>query len=493
MAPNLGLRQNMQLRQQLVMTQRLQQALKLLQVPTLELEQILRIELQGNPLLEEIEPDDETDGQDQADEVAAADSDADHEAELNRDDENAGFDEDGSEGTGDGPDDRKDWGDTFDDGFQSVSLDQNWDEEDELERPQKYVPSGQEDLTDQLHLAIPEGLERAIGEYIIGSLNEDGLLGCTIAEISVYFEVDATAVEAVLRIIQGFDPPGVAARDLQECLLLQLEARGMAESDEAVVIKHHFEALKNRKLNDIARDMHLPVKQVQEIAQRIGELDPRPGLSVNTEGARAVVPDLEVVKVDEDGLEYAVYLNDANIPRLRVSQAYEGTVQTNEDAVKFIDERKRHAEWVIKTIEQRRRTMIKVMEAIVGEQREFFEKGAIALRPLTLQQVASTIGMHESTVSRVTRQKYVQTPRGVFPLKFFFSAGLDSDRGEDVSAKAVKIMIREIIDGENTARPLSDKKIVDMLQEKGLKIARRTVAKYREQMGILSARMRKQF
>jgi len=178
---------------------------------------------------------------------------------------------------------------------------------------------------------------------------------------------------------------------------------------------------------------------------------------------------------------------------LRVSQAYEGTVQTSEDAVKFIDERKRHAEWVIKTIEQRRRTMIKVMEAIVGEQREFFEKGAIALRPLTLQQVASTIGMHESTVSRVTRQKYVQTPRGVFPLKFFFSAGLDSDSGEDVSAKAVKIMIRQIIDAENTARPLSDKKIVDMLQESGLKIARRTVAKYREQMGILSARMRKQF
>ena len=295
------------------------------------------------------------------------------------------------------------------------------------------------------------------------------------------------------RIVQGFDPAGVAARNLQECLLLQLEARGLAEAEEAFIIRHHFEALKNRKLNDIARDMRISVKEVQEIAQRIGDLDPRPGLSLNTAGARAIVPDLEVVKVDEDGNEYAVYLNDANIPRLRVSQAYEGTVQTSEDAVKFIDERKRHAEWVIKTIEQRRRTMIKVMEAIVGEQREFFEKGAIALRPLTLQQVASTIGMHESTVSRVTRQKYVQTPRGVFPLKFFFSAGLDSDTGEDVSAKAVKIMIREIIDGENTAKPLSDKKIVDMLHESGLKIARRTVAKYREQMGILSARMRKQF
>lgn len=493
MAPNLGLRQNMQLRQQLVMTQRLQQALKLLQVPTLELEQILRQELQGNPLLEEIEPDDEPDGTDQPEDFAGARLDE-HDGEPRADDGSDPYGE-GREGEGatEGPDERRDWGDTFDDGFKSVSLEQGWDEEDELERPQRYVPSGQEDLTDQLHLAVPEGIERDIGEYIIGSLNEDGLLGCPVAEIATYFDVPEATVEAVLRVIQGFDPPGVAARDLQECLLLQLEARGLDEGEEAYVIKHHFEALKNRKLNDIARDMKLPVKQVQEIAQRIGELDPRPGLSLNTEGARAIVPDLEVVKVDEDGQEYAVYLNDGNIPRLRVSQAYEGTVQTSEDAVKFIDERKRHAEWVIKTIEQRRRTMIKVMEAIVAEQREFFEKGAIALRPLTLQQVASTIGMHESTVSRVTRQKYVQTPRGVFPLKFFFSAGLDSDTGEDVSAKAVKIMIREIIDAENTARPLSDKKIVDMLQESGLKIARRTVAKYREQMGILSARMRKQF
>jgi RNA polymerase sigma-54 factor len=495
MAPKLGLMQGMHLRQSLVMTQRLQQALKLLQVPTLELEQILRAELQGNPLLEEIEPDEDADAPESSDEAGDGDLDADSKLEdAGGPDDPAGWEDDGDgDGIDSSPDERKDWGDTFDDGFQSVSLDQGWDEEDELERPQKYVPSGQEDLTDQLHLAVPEGLERAIGEYIVGSLNEDGLLGCPLSEIAAYFDVSEAAVEAVLRVIQGFDPPGVAARNLQECLLLQLEARGLAESDEAVVVKFHFEALKGRKLNDIARELKLTVQEVQEIAARIGELDPRPGLSLNTEGARAVVPDLEVVKVDEDGQEYAVYLNDANIPRLRVSQAYEGTVQTSEDAVKFIDERKRHAEWVIKTIEQRRRTMIKVMEAIVGEQREFFDKGAIALRPLTLNQVATTIGMHESTVSRVTRQKYVQTPRGVFPLKFFFSAGLDSDSGEDVSAKAVKIMIREIIDGENTARPLSDKKIVDLLQESGLKIARRTVAKYREQMGILSARMRKQF
>ena len=173
--------------------------------------------------------------------------------------------------------------------------------------------------------------------------------------------------------------------------------------------------------------------------------------------ARAVVPDLEVVKVDEDGDDYTVYLNDANLPRLRVSQAYEGTVQRSEDAVKFIDEKKRHAEWIIKTIEQRRRTMIKVMEAIVAEQKEFFERGAIALKPLTLQQVATAIGMHESTVSRVTRQKYVQTPRGVFPLKYFFSAGLDTDEGDEVAAKAVKLMIQEIVEGEDARllQPLS--------------------------------------
>ncbi len=476
MAPNIGMFQKMALKQQLVMTQRLQQALKLLQVPTLELEQILRQELQGNPLLEEIEPDEELED----------------ETILDREmSEMEGTERDKDPEPGD---EDRDWTDSWDDGFRAAATTEiGWDEDDELERPQKYVPSGQEDLTDQLHLALPEGLERRIGEYIIGCLNSDGMLACPVAEIAATFEVDEAAVEAVLRVIQTFDPPGVAARDLPECLLLQLEARGLAESDEAYVIRNHFESLKNRRFADIARDMKISAKDVQDISARIGELDPRPGLSLSADGARAIVPDLEVVKVDEDGDEYAVYLNDANLPRLRVSQAYEGQGDRSEDAVKFIDEKKKHAEWVIKTIEQRRRTMIKVMEAIVREQKEFFEKGAIALRPLTLQQVASAIGMHESTVSRVTRQKYVQTPRGVFPLKFFFSAGLDSSGGGEVAAKAVKIMIREIIDAENTARPLSDKKIVDMLQERGLKIARRTVAKYREQMGILSARMRKQF
>nr|MEE4267344.1 RNA polymerase factor sigma-54 [Candidatus Krumholzibacteria bacterium] len=476
MAPNIGLRQSMQLRQQLVMTQRLQQALKLLQVPTLELEQILRKELVENPLLEEVDHDEEVEEATQQETEIAALEEGERVKEQDPQDEN------------------RDWGDSFDDGFRGVNNERGYDEEDEMERPQKYVPSGQEALSEQLQLAIPEGPERNIGEYIIGCLGADGLLACPLEEIAAFFEVDVEVVEAVLTVVQTFDPPGVAARDISECLLLQLEAKGQGESPEAHIIRQHFESLKNRKFSDIAREMKITPREVQDIAQRIGELDPRPGLSTSGDGARAIVPDLEVIKVDEDGDGFAVALMDGNLPRLRVSQAYESQGQLNtEDDVKFIDEKKKHAEWVIKTIEQRRRTMIKVMEAIVAEQTEFFEKGAIALKPLTLNQVASTIGMHESTVSRVTRQKFVQTPRGVFPLKFFFSAGLDSSGGGEVAAKAVKIMIQEIVSGENPARPLSDKKIVDLLHERGLKIARRTVAKYREQLGILSARMRKQF
>jgi RNA polymerase sigma-54 factor len=467
----LGLHQGLHLKQQLVMTQRLQQALKLLQVPTLELEQILRQELQTNPLLEEVDPNEEM------------------EEESSEQESPTGED---TEATDSEP---IDWDEYFKDGFRAAVTEQEFEDEDQIEKPPVYVPSGQQTLTEQLVLAVAEPADRQIGEYIIGCLNEDGYLACPLAEIAAFFEVDEEHVARVLGVIQEFDPPGVGARDLQECLLLQLKAKGRADTEEAFVIKHHFEPLKTRKFGDIARAMKITPKEVQEIASRIGELDPKPGLSATAEGARAIVPDLVILKVEEDG-DYVVYLNDANLPRLRVSKAYESHLQQakrDDDSVQFIDEKKRYAEWIIKTIEQRRRTMIKVMEAIVQEQKEFFEHGAIALRPLTLQQVASVIGMHESTVSRVTRQKYVQTPRGVFPLKYFFSAGLDTQEGEEVAAKAVKLMIKEIVEGEDSAKPLSDKKIVDLLEAKGLKIARRTVAKYREQLGILNARMRKQF
>jgi len=477
----LGLHQGLHLKQQLVMTQRLQQALKLLQVPTLELEQILRQELQINPLLEEVDPSEETEEEATADEAAP-------ESEAGDENQEPATGEEDGEAT-----EPIDWDEYFKDGFRTAVVEQELDEDDQLERPPVYVPSGQQTLKDQLHLMVADDLDRDIGEYLIGCLNEDGFLAAPVEEVAAFFEVDTDRVLRVLSVIQEFDPPGVGARNLQECLLMQLKARGRDDSPEAFVIQHHFEALKTRKFGDIAREMKITPKEVQEIAVRIGELDPKPGLSTTQDGARPIVPDLVVEKVDDD---YVVYLNDSNLPRLRVSKAYEsqlGGGNQDANAVQFIDEKKRYAEWIIKTIEQRRRTMIKVMEAIVREQKEFFEHGAIALKPLTLQQVATVIGMHESTVSRVTRQKYVQTPRGVFPLKYFFSAGLDTQKGEEVAAKAVKMMIQEIVDSENPAKPLSDKKIVDILEERGLKIARRTVAKYREQLGILNARMRKQF
>jgi len=472
----MGLHQGLHMKQQIVMTQRLQQALKLLQVSTLELEQILRTELVANPLLEEADPDEDPEDE-REDTEESSPSDADTSVEV----------------TGE----EVDWDEYFKDGFRGAATEQGFDDDDQLERPPAYIPSGQEHLLDQLHLSVQTEREREVGEYIIGCLNEDGFLVAPLGEIASYFETDEDEVAAVLGLIQSFDPPGVGARDLPECLLLQLAVRGQADSLAATVVREHFDALKNRKFADIARALKITPGEVQEIAAVIGELDPRPGLASESEGARAVVPDLVVEKVDEEGDHFEVYLNDGNLPRLRVSRAYDDALKDpatrQDDAATFIDEKRRYAEWIIKTIEQRRRTMIKVMEAIVAEQPEFFERGAIALKPLTLQQVATAIGMHESTVSRVTRHKYVQTPRGVFPLKYFFSAGLDTDAGDEVAAKAVKLMIQEIVEGEDGRRPLSDKKIADILGERGLKIARRTVAKYREQLGILNARMRKQF
>jgi RNA polymerase sigma-54 factor len=486
----LGQHLGLHMRTQLVMTQRLQQALKLLQVPTLELEQILRQELQANPLLEEIDLE-EDEEETAAEREEAGEAEAAAEAGAEEPADAAAADAAGDEEESPEP---VDWDEYFKDGFVMEQLEPESEDEDQLERLPVYVPSGQQSLLEQLTFAVADPVDRRIGEYIIGSLNEDGYLAASLREIAAFFEIDEERVAAVLAVIQEFDPPGVAARDLQECLLLQLRARGRSDSAEAVVIRDHFEALKTHKYADIARELKVPVQEVQAIAERIGELDPKPGLSTGGEGARFIVPDLVVQKVDD---EYVVYLNDGNLPRLRVSRAYEDLTRRGPDrdnkTVQFIDEKRRYAEWIIKTIEQRRRTMIKVMEAIVRQQEDFFERGAIALKPLTLQQVASAIEMHESTVSRVTKQKYVQTPRGVFPLKYFFSAGLDTDEGEEVAAKAVKEMIQEIVAGENPQRPLSDKKIVDLLAARGLKIARRTVAKYREQMGILAARMRKKF
>ncbi len=461
--------------QRLVMTPKLQQALKLLQVPTLELEQILKQEILMNPLLEEIEPAEDEE-----------------EVEASENDTSNGDEKDNSDKNGD----PVDWEEYFSDGFSQTGFEGEREEiDDRFERVAVAPENGYEKLSVQLHLNLNDELEIQIGEYIIGSLNEDGFLSCELSEVARQFEVEEEKAERVLRVIQAFDPPGIGARSLRESLILQLTALGEGDGLAATIVRDHFEALKNRKFNEIAKEMHLTAQDVQAIALEIGQLDPRPGLSTFGEDAKYVVPDLIVERVEG---EYIVYLNDSNIPRLRVSRAYREELarsrqQGDKETREFIVGKLNSARWLIQTIEQRRRTIVKVMQCIVEEQEEFFEKGAVALKPLTLQQVANRIGMHESTVSRVTTNKYVQTPRGVFELKYFFSSSLDTDDGENMSSKAAKIRIQGIISKEEKNRPLSDQKIVDLLKVEGLNIARRTVAKYREQLGILPARMRKTY
>ena len=468
---------SMKLGQRLVMTPKLQQALKLLQVPTLELEQILKQEMMQNPMLEEVDLGD--DDEETADETTD-ETEEQEEATAEDDDAETDFDID----------------EYLDDGFKSIGWEPEQEELDErFERVAVAPESGTEKLINQLKLSVDSDLELEIGEYLVGSLNNDGFLSVELDEVARVFETDVETVERVLAVIQDFDPPGIGARNLQEALLLQLRAQGRGDGLAAAVVRDHFDSLKNRKFAEIARDLRVSPKEVQEIAAEIGHLDPRPGLSTFGDDARYVTPDLVVEKVEG---EYVVYLNDSNIPRLRVSRAYAEELSRNRnggdtETRKFIVDKLQSARWLIQTIEQRRRTIVKVMQSIVEEQRDFFDKGPVALKPLTLQQVANRIGMHESTVSRVTTNKYVQTPRGVFELKYFFSSSLDTDDGDSMSSKAAKTRIREIIEKEDKAKPMSDQKIVDMLKAEGLNIARRTVAKYREQLNILPARMRKTY
>jgi len=475
------------LQQRLVMTPKLQQALKLLQMPTLELQQVLKQEVLQNPLLEEVD-DADMDEEEPAEAEEAAESQSEEQEAKSEQTEEPEESEAAKK-------ERVEYDDYFESGFGAGD---GFANEEDRENFVERVPVAKQSFSDylmsQLRLVTEEERSIAIGEYIIGSLDDSGYLTCSLREIAGTFGVTEEDAEKVLKIIQTFDPVGVGARDLKECLLIQLEAKGLGASLAARIVRDHFEEFKQKKYLDLSKALKAPLKDIQEQAQVIGSLNPKPGLDILADEPKYVIPDLVVDRVAD---RYIVSLNDRNVPRLRISQSYrdelQQNVELNSEAKDFIQSRLKNAKWLIQTIEQRRRTMIKVMEAIVEEQHEFFEKGVVALRPLTLQQVASKISMHESTVSRVTTNKYVQTPRGVYELKFFFSSSLSTEDGEEVSAKSAKLKIKTIIGAEDTRRPLSDQKIADILKKDGLIIARRTVAKYREQLGILPARHRKQY
>ena len=468
---------NLSLRPALIMTPRLQQALKLLQVPTLELQQILKQEIMQNPLLEEV--DEVTESEDLAKEDSPEEK-ANEEAE------------DPAE------EDPIDWSEYMQDGaFDRAYIPQTETPAEFLEKVPVTRTTLAESLLEQLHfLNLPER-EMALAEFLVGSLDDRGMLATPLEEVVQATGCPLDLCEKVLGVIQALEPVGVGARDLRECLLIQLDARGERDTLAWRLIHDQFDSLVNRRFPEIARQLKCSVEEVQAAADVIATLNPKPGLQVSSEDPKYVVPDLIVERVNED---YVVLLNDRHLPRLRISAAYESVLRDKKKAEctdgeaktrEYIQGKLNSARWLIQTIEQRRRTMIKVMNCIIREQREFFDKGIAFLRPLTLQQVARQIDMHESTVSRVCSGKYVQTPRGVFELKFFFSSGLETEDGEDVSARTAKDIIKTLIEEEDKKEPLSDQRIAELLHEKGLRIARRTVAKYREQLSILPARFRR--
>ncbi len=485
-----GMHQSTQLRQEMKINPRLYQAMDLLYMPLLDLQQHLKQELLTNPFLDMVEQEDE---EEEGEEVAEQEEQADPAPE-----EKPAADE-------------IDWEEILLNGFDAGGRHEEHEEKEYFEPVTVDTRELSDHLRDQVALLELSEREKLLADEFIGNINDDGYLGCTVGEIVVGINEmiekaaeesgrDPTRAqlfgieegEAMLLTIQNLDPPGVAARDLRECLMLQLREAGLQQSVPYRLIHDCFDELINHRWSEISKRFSISPHDVQRAADEIAKLDPKPGLVYSGASDNYIIPDLVVDKIDG---RYHVFLNDANLPRLKLSKAYQEIARDKKkfdgENKEFISNKLNSANWMIQAIEQRRQTMLKVMNFIVDRQREFFERGVQFLKPLTLREVAEVINMHESTVSRVTNEKYVQTPRGVLPLKFFFSSGLSTTGGEDVSARGIKAQIEKLVSEEDSKHPLTDQAIVNILKETGVQIARRTVAKYRDQLGVLSARMRK--
>jgi RNA polymerase sigma-54 factor len=339
--------------------------------------------------------------------------------------------------------------------------------------------------------SLPES-DQPIGATIIYNLNEDGYLETPVDELAAQLEVAPAEVERVLAGVQRFDPPGVAARDLRECLLTQLQNLGMEESLAARIVSNHLDLLEKHRYAEIAKVLSVSVEMVGQAAKIISLLEPKPGRDYGGDEPTYVVPDVYIHKVGED---YVVTLNRDAVPRLRLAGYYQRVlhdVDVAPETKEYLQERLRSARWLVKSIYQRQQTIFKVATSIVKFQRAFFDHGISLLKPLVLKDVAEDIGMHESTISRATANKYAHTPQGIYELKFFFTSGVKGAGGEDVSAETVKEQIRGMVTGETPQNPLSDQAIAEMLRAKQINIARRTVAKYRQAMGIPPSANRKQ-
>ena len=358
--------------------------------------------------------------------------------------------------------------------------------------------SKEETLQDYLLLQLTfsdlKDRDKKIGRYLVEGIDDNGYLTVDTDQTAAAFGVKACTVERILKVIQGFEPVGVGARSLEECLLIQLEAKGFKDESLDYVIKNHLNDLAENKIQYIAKSIGLTVLQVQAMADLIRTLDPKPGMAYSSgEQIRYVVPDV-IIEKEDDG--YEIVTNDSTIPSLKVSSYYMNLVKNNkddEDLQKYLNDKYNSALWLIKSIEQRKRTIFKVSEAVMKLQTEFLEKGEKYLKPMTLKQIADAVGVHESTVSRSINGKFIQTPRGEYEIKYFFSSGVGSGSGEGLSSNSIKTFIKEIIDGEDPKKPCSDQDMVEILSEKGIEISRRTVAKYRESMNILSSSKRRRY
>jgi len=474
------------LSQSLLMTPQLQQAIKLLQLGRLEYQEAIEKELLDNPILEEIkEEEDSSNGQ-----KADADATPSGDEQVNREADSTLKNEDS-------PVDWENYLEHFTDyrGAATPKGTVDFEDRPSVEATLTEGEDLQDHLFSQIRMLDLEEADRSIAIQIVGNLDGNGYLCSSYEELAETCSCSNDDVERVIRQVRNLDPPGIAARDLRECLLVQLEDVGLECGLEGKIVRNHLDKLERRRYDHIAKDENVAVEDVYRAVLSIQSLEPRPGRGFNTDPTRYIVPDVYVYKVSG---EYVVVLNDDGMPKLRVSPYYLKLLRQNGDEgagapspdKAYLTERLKAASWLIKSIHQRQQTIYKVTESIVKFQLEFLESGIERLKPLVLRDVADDIGMHESTVSRVTTNKYVHTSQGVYELKYFFSTGIKTADGE-ISSSTIKVKIKNLIAVEPADKPYSDQKLVELLNEEEIIIARRTVAKYREMLGILSSSKRK--
>ncbi len=443
----------------------------LLQLPVLRLEQRIKQELEMNPLLEldmELE-------EMQQQEMEEAQKEEEEEEEEKPEEET-----------------EVDWEEILND-ENNMEIKQPRDKnEEEINRPEAAPITLMDHLLEQLHLAPFDEKQMLIGEYVLWCIDDDGYLGCEIDAIAEYFDTIEEEVEKVIQLIQRFDPVGIGARNLQECLLIQLYELHPDEDMSVRMLLECFEDFANKRFEKIAKKLEIDLPEVKRIMDLVAKLNPKPGERYVSEAENYIIPDAVIVREDD---EYRIQLNDWNIPRLRINESYKQMLKQKQKVSKetkdYIRQRLESARWLINSIYQRRATILRVMESIVKNQKDFFDIGPEMLKPMILKDVADDVSLDISTVSRVTSGKYVQTEYGVFELKYFFSERLETADGEEVSNKLIKEKIRQIIEKEDSKKPFNDQTISEMLKVDGFLLARRTVAKYREQMMIPVARLRR--